>query len=149
MWWDSLLVLANHVISWGGSDTQRREGESAGSTQALLLPGASSYCSPQDRPGNWERSCWGREGTLFVKPEDWEDDEPVLKSLSPKLGFGLLLYQKEGSRLVIANLLVPESFVLAAVGVGQVTVFLKPSRQLLFSALQLCISIWMEKCYPL
>ena len=52
--------------------------------------------------------------------------------------------------LVAANFLVLESFVLAAVHVGQVMMFLSTSkRQMLFSGLQLFISIQKEKYYTL
>lgn len=47
----------------------------------------------------------------------------------------------EGVYLVVAHFLVQESFVLAAVRVGQVTMFYKPPRQMLLSDLQLFIFV--------
>ena len=62
--------------------------------------------------------------TLFRKPADREDDALVSqRTILPKLEFRLLL-KGEGMWLVIANFLVQESFVLAAVHVGLVTMFL-------------------------
>ena len=50
--------------------------------------------------------------------------------------------------LVVANFLVWESFVLAAVQVRWVTMScIPPTRQILFSVLQLFIFIWMDLCY--
>ena len=50
--------------------------------------------------------------------------------------------------VVVTNFLVPGSFVFAAVHVGLVIMSYKsPIRQMLFTVLQLFISIWMGKCY--
>ena len=50
--------------------------------------------------------------------------------------------------VVVTNFLVPGSFVFAAVHVGLVITSCKsPTGQMLFTVMQLFISIWMGKCY--
>ena len=63
--------------------------------------------------------------TLFRKPADWEDGGPVSwRTVLTNLEFRLLLYQKGERWLVGGNFLVWESFVLAAIHIGPVMMFL-------------------------
>ena len=64
--------------------------------------------------------------TLLGKPADLEDaGRASQRTIAPELEFRLLLYSKgKGCGLLLQTSLVPESFVLAAVQVGLVTMFL-------------------------
>ena len=66
--------------------------------------------------------------TLFRNPADQEDGLMSPRTILPELEFRLLL-RSHGREVwvVVANFLVPESFVLAAVHVGWVTVVLYTS----------------------
>ena len=66
-----------------------------------------------------------RIATLFGKPAAQEDAGLVSqRTILPELDFRLLLLKgKGGVWLVVADFLVPESFVLAAVLLGLVTMF--------------------------
>ena len=64
--------------------------------------------------------------TLFRKPAEREDGElgsqrTILPELRVQTSF---IFKGEGVWLIVAHFLVPESFVLAAVHVGQVRMFL-------------------------
>ena len=94
----------------------------------LLCP--NLYCLLHDRPVSRETVCWGQGiVNVFGKPADGEDGVP--KNHLPWDSIHASLILKEVSvYLVSANFLVLDSFVVAAVHIGQVTVLLQEKLQL-------------------
>ena len=102
-----------------------------------VLPSPSSYCPPHDRPINQDEVLEEEIVTFFRKPTDWEDG-------------GLASQRTIFSEL--ETFLVQESFVFAALHLDLVQSSYKPpTRQMLFSLLQLFISVCAQSlsCPPL
>ena len=112
--------------------------------KATVLPSLSSYCSPHNRPINRKTNCWGQGiETLFGKPADREvvNECPREPSYQVRIWASFIL-KVERVWLLGANFFVSEFFVLAAVTqIRSQCLHKSPARQMLFSVLQLFISI--------
>ena len=96
----------------------------------LLSP--NSFCLPHNRPINLEKSCWDKGLNNFIQKASrlrrWQTN--VLENhLTPVRIQASFILKRGEAWLVVADFLVQESFVLAAVHVGQVTMFLQTSNR--------------------
>ena len=116
----------------------------------LMLPSSSSYCLLQDRPLNRETSCWGKEEWLFQKASRRRRWTSVPKNpltwVRIQASF-ILKGEGRGWLLQTSWCRWNPLFLHPPTQVRSWCSCKPPTRQMLFSVLQLFISIWMEKCY--